>query len=318
MKKRSKIILGIIVVIVLVLGYGTVRTIGEEVFISSVDLTSKTKSVSGRGKYFNNINFSLEDFEKTYYIEEVVIDSTYHGHTISADLISLDGDKNCDTMILVHGMGEDRKGTYPIAEIFLEAGYNVFCYDQRSAGDNTAMYSTYGYLESYDLADCVNYVSEFVGEENTFGLWGLSWGGGTVGYYIGGDEFSSTVDFAILDCPVGGMEEFIRAEIEKMNMDIPTGLMICCGSLVTKAELGFSYNDAYIYKYMKNVSIPVLLINSTKDSVTPISIGDRIFGNIEHDNKLRYIVDDSKHANIYHDHEEEYKEKVFKFINMYQ
>jgi alpha-beta hydrolase superfamily lysophospholipase len=318
MKKRAKIFISIIVVVLGVLIFGTVHTIGEEVFISSVDLTNKTKSVTGRGQYFNRINFSLDTFEEAYQIEEVMIESTYHDHNITADYITIEDDKNHDTMILVHGMGEDRKGTYPIAEIFLEAGYNVFCYDQRNAGDNTAVYSTYGYLESHDLADCVKYVSEFIDEDKTFGVWGLSWGGGTVGYYIGSDDFISEVDFAILDCPVGAMEDFIRREMEKMNMDIPIDLMLWCGSVKTKAELGFTYDDAYLYKYMDNVSIPVFIINSTRDTVTPISIGDRIFENIPHENKMRFIVEDSKHANIYHDHEEDYKEMIFKFIEMYK
>lgn len=321
MKKRKKIgvfILAIFLVIIGVVVFGAVNVIGSEVLTSSVELTNKTNSMTGRGQYFKRVNFSLETFEETYVIEEMEIGSTYHDHVITAELISRDGEINKDTVIMVHGMGEDRKGVYPLATMFLEAGYNVFCYDQRNAGDNTAVYSTYGYLESHDLADCVAYMNEFVDKDRTVGIWGLSWGGATTGYYIGSEDFSSNVDFAILDCPVGSMEEFIRKEMEKMDMGIPIDLMLWCGSIATKAELGFSYNDAYLYKYMDQVSIPVLIINSEKDEVTPVTIGKKIYESIIHDDKVIFTVDDSKHAEIYHDHEEEYRNLVFDFIELYQ
>ena len=66
-----------------------------------------------------------------------VIGITFDEHIIPADYITIDGDKNTDTIVMVHGLGGSRWTNYPIAAMFLENGYNVISYDQRSSGENT-------------------------------------------------------------------------------------------------------------------------------------------------------------------------------------
>lgn len=68
--------------------------------------------------------------------------------------------------------------------MFLENGYNVVSYDQRSSGENRAQYTTFGYLESDDLADCVEYLKDNINDNNKIGIWGTSYGGATVGIYF--------------------------------------------------------------------------------------------------------------------------------------
>lgn len=46
---------------------------------------------------------------------------------------------------LVYGLGGNRYTNYPIEEMFLQKGYNVLTYDQRSSNENTAQYTTFGY-----------------------------------------------------------------------------------------------------------------------------------------------------------------------------
>ncbi|MDA3847013.1 MAG: alpha/beta hydrolase, partial [Vallitaleaceae bacterium] len=142
MKKRTKIVLVIIVGVLSLLVIGAFVNIGEQVFLASMDISSKESSAEGRNQYLKSINFDIDTFYSEYDIEEIVLDSSYHDHTITAEYIILDETKDRDTVVLVHGMGEDRKGTYPYAKIFLDKGFNVLMYDQRSSGGNNAMYST--------------------------------------------------------------------------------------------------------------------------------------------------------------------------------
>ena len=74
---------------------------------------------------------------------------------------------------VVHGLGGNRWTNYPVAEMFLEKGYNIVTYDQRSSGENTAQYTRYGYWESSDLQDCITYLENSIGESRAIGTWGL-------------------------------------------------------------------------------------------------------------------------------------------------
>ena len=82
-----------------------------------------------------------------------------------------EGDKNNPTVILVHGLGGNRYTNYPLAEMFLQKGYNVLTYDQRSSNENTAQYTTFGYWEKYDLIDYIDYVYSHAPEQ-VIGIWG--------------------------------------------------------------------------------------------------------------------------------------------------
>lgn len=88
------------------------------------------------------------------------------------------------TIILVHGLGGSRYSNYPFAEMFLQKGYNVLTYDQRSSNENTAQYTTFGYWEKYDLIDYVDYVYTYASEQE-IGIWATSFGGATAGLAMG-------------------------------------------------------------------------------------------------------------------------------------
>ena len=113
--------------------------------------------------FWERYGIDKENFHNTYKVEEIAITSSYENHAIPADYIyaaQSNSSKNYPTVILVHGMGDNRYSNYPIAEFFLEKGYNIVTYDQRSTNENTAQYTTFGYREKYDLIDYVNYVEQ--------------------------------------------------------------------------------------------------------------------------------------------------------------
>lgn len=154
--KKLVIILGFIIVLGVV---GVSVFTGISVFKGTsqlVDNDSTGFEIAER--YYKQLGFDLEEFKARYKIDTIHIQSASEDHIIPVDFISLDGDRNRDTIILVHGLGGNRWTNYPLASMFLENGYNVLSYDQRSSGDNTARYTSFGYLESLDLKDCVTYL----------------------------------------------------------------------------------------------------------------------------------------------------------------
>lgn len=289
---------------------------GLAVFMGSMQLS--TNESTGREKmesFLQQKGFALPSFLEKHVIETVTIPSTLDGHLIPADLISVDGNWDADTVIMVHGLGGSRMSVYPWAEVFLKNGYNVLAYDQRSAGENTAPYTTFGYLESHDLRDYVDYIKTKLSAGKRVGVWGISYGGATVGVYLGLAHANQNLNFAIIDSPISSMRYMLGEEMAEMDLGIPVGFLMAVGNLVTRWKLGFSYEDAEVSRYISKTEVPVLVIHSQVDLVTPYFMGLDLYEAVPHAKKAILTVADSAHADIFFDHPEMYEEEVFGFIN---
>lgn len=316
MKKKLIITLSVILTAVLLLFAGMSYFIGTQVFNGSTQLVTNEKTSKVPDGFWEEYNMDYKKFCDTYKIEKIEITSSLGGHVIPADYIyapQSEGNKNNKTVILVHGLGGNRYTNYPYAEMFLERGYNVLTYDQRSTNENTARYTTFGYLEKYDLIDCIDYVSENASGK-IIGVWGQSFGGATAGLAMGYEDTYRKVDFLILECPVSSMEWMINDEIKDMDIGIPVSYMTWCGNIVNKLKLGFFYKDADVGSAMRNVEIPVLIINSKADKLTPYFMGKDIYDSIKGDNKQIWTVEDSEHVMMWIDHNHAYRDKVSELL----
>lgn len=310
--KKLLIIAGVIILIGIT---GFCYFIGISVFNGSTQLVNNEDTSIENGKsYLEMVDFDLEEFKSEYTIEAIKIESTLDDHIIPADYITVNGNKNADTVIMVHGLGGNRVTVYPVAKMFLQNGYNVIAYDQRSSGENTAQYTTFGYLESHDVKDYVVYLKDNIDEDKKVGIWGTSFGGATVGIYLGSEEANENVDFVVLDCPVSDMSYMVYTEMEEMNTGLPLNFLMSMGDIATKMKLGFSYEDANVSNHISKTKVPVLVINSKADQLTPYFMGEDIYNSITHSNKEIFTVEDSQHADIFFDYPDEYENSIIKFI----
>lgn len=316
MKKKTKVILLSAAAVLIILFAGISGFIGLQVFQASTQLVTneETKGVSAGLMKKSGIDY--REFCAVYKKEEIEIASSVDGHKIPADYLyaaGSEGRKDFRTVILVHGLGGNRYSNYPLAEFFLEKGYNVISFDQRSSNENTAPYTTFGYLERYDLADWVGYVKKQAPEQS-LGIWGTSFGGATAGLALGYEEIQDMVDFAVLDCPVSSMKWMVEKEMEGMGIGIPVSYMSWCGNIVNKWRLGFTYDDADVSEALQKVTTPVLIINSRKDTVTPYFMGKDIYDAMPGGRKELWTVEDSGHAEVWFDHNAEYRAVLESFI----
>lgn len=318
MKKRNKIIL-IVLIVVLLLFLGMSYFIGTQVFMGSTQLVTCEDTSMVKDSFWEKYDMDYEVFCNTYHIDKIEIISTFDGHIIPADYIYApgeEGNKNHQTVILVHGLGGNRYSNYPLAEMFLQKGYNVLTYDQRSSNENLAQYTTFGYWERYDLIDYIDYVYSYASEQ-LIGVWGTSFGGATVGLAMEKKAVENKVDFLILDCPVSDMKWMVEEEMRKMDIGLPISYMTFCGNIINKKELGFSYEDANVCDKIRNIDIPILIINSEIDTTTPQFMGQDIYDAIHSDAiKMIWTADDSEHTEIWLDYNQEYREKVEELLNL--
>lgn len=317
-KKKLKIILVMIVVVLLIAFAGISYFIGMQVFENSTQLVTNEETTGAKDSFWEKFQMDYDKFIEKYRAEKITVESSYDGHIIPGDYIyaqNVEG-KDHDTVILVHGLGGNRYSNYPLAEYFLEKGYNVLTYDQRSSGENTAKYTTFGYWEKYDVRDMTDYVVKNAPEKK-IGLWGTSFGGASIGLAMTGGELDGKVDFAVLDCPVSSMEDMIAAQMKDMKIGIPVEYMAACGNIVNRQKLGFSYEDADVPASIKDTKVPVLVINSKADTLTPYYMGKDIYEAMEQKTKQIWSVKDSEHAEVWLDYNKEYREHLDAFIAEY-
>lgn len=317
MKRKIIIFLSVVLTLAVLLFAGMSYFIGLQVFDGSTQLVNNENTREVPENFWEEYRMNYEEFCEKHKIEKVEIISSFDGHVIPADYIyshQSEGNKNHKTVVLVHGLGGNRYTTYPYAAFFLEKGYNVLAYDQRSTNENTAKYTTFGYWEKYDLIDCIDYVLEKAPGQ-TIGVWGQSFGGATAGLAMGYDDTHKKVDFVILDCPISNMEWMIKDNMKDMDIGIPVSYLSWCGNIVNKLKLGFFYKEADVASAMRNVDIPVLIINSKADTVTPYFMGKDIYDSIRSKNKQIWTVEDSKHAMMWIDYNQEYRKRVTELLN---
>lgn len=304
-------------VVVLILAISFIAIAGHIVVKKSKQMTKAQSSDIIPLDVFEKWNFDYEHYKRDFLIERIEIMSTHGDRVIPAKYIYAKGyenNRNNKTVVMVHGLGGNKNRVFPMSQVFLEAGYNVLTYDQRSAGENIAKYTTFGYLEKYDLIDCVELVKTFVGDKQ-IGVWGMSFGGSTVCCALTANDFSDKISFIILDCPIDSMRVMVGRQIDRENIPIPTPFMLFCGNIMNKLEMHFKYSDVISSNNIKGIDIPLLVINSQTDQVTPYSMGKAIYDASPSSIKDIVTFEDCHHADGYIQNCDEYKTAVKKLLD---
>lgn len=258
----------------------------------------------------NDKHFDIDSFKEEYRIEEITITSSLDGHEIPSSYIYAKGNssKECSTVIMVHGLLGNRLSNYPMSKLFLDKGFNVITYDQRSSGGNKAPYTTFGFLEGQDALDYLKYANSFLKDKDLLGIWGQSMGAATVENAMDNSFFNSNVDFIVLDSPLGNMEDAIA----------PRNFFGKCelffGSLFCKKECGFYFKEQRVYPQIEKCTVPVLVVASTADNSIPYIAQESIYNCIKSSKKL-FCVNDSNHSDVYFDHPEEYSNAISEFLS---
>lgn len=316
-KRVLTIVLGVLAGTVLVSALVTCIITGLASFDGMTRLTTNEETALDRDAEVARMGVDSAAFRAAYKIEEVSIPSTRGDHLIPADYISPDGNRDRSTAVLVHGLGGNRLSVYHIAELFLELGYNVLAYDQRASGENTAQRNTFGYLESYDLLDCVAYVDGQIGADKPLVVWGTSFGGATTATALGRDD--SKIDAAFLDSPLSEARYLIENQLKLVEQEtaLPAAFTMFTGNLAMKLRLGFEVDDANAASWIKNTTTPVLIFHSRADTVTPFWMGQALYDAIPGEEKQLAVYSNSPHAMIYENNPENYRENLQAFLEKY-
>lgn len=307
-------------ILLVILGLIVVAFAGLSYFTGKAVFDGYTNAVSREETQNNSMQFQddYEDLRNDYDFYKLEIDNPNREHKIPAIHVKKEGNK--DIAVLVHGMGGTKETVSPIMKTFLDLGYDVIAYDQRNAGENMADYNTFGMLESEDTRAVIDYIA---GEYKTpynpgkLILWGESYGGLTSVVTAGKDQ--TNIDYLVLECPISDGFDMINEVMEGVAKDqgIPLDFLITTGDWYGKAALGYKFEDMDGAKWIKNVSVPILITNSSIDTVTPPYMAEDLYEAISHDKKELYTVDDYNHASFPYKARDAYKKVIEDFIENY-
>ncbi len=290
---------------------------GNTVFKRSMQLTDNIRSSRKKVQQYIESKHIIDydSFLLHHVVIPIALKSTIDKHTIPGFFISNDSLVNKKSVVMVHGLGGNSLTCFPRAKLFLDKGYNVYVYDQRNSGDNHARYTTYGALESKDLKDYVKFARSRMSQDKSLLIWGVSFGGATVGNALADKELQQLVDTAIMECPLSGIRDMLRKSLKNPHRTAPSVLpdwyIIEAGNLVTWLRLGFSYSDTDVAHNIRETSVPCVIFNSRTDKVTPYEMGKKIYDAIKNTQKKLITVDSCAHANIYYKYPKLYKKGLW-------
>lgn len=256
--------------------------------------------------------YDLEGFNARYQGTEVSA-TAEDGNTVPGTYFDMGSDK---CVILVHGAGGDRVSTYPLAEGYLERGYDVIAIDQRGCGANASDEVTFGINEMLDVEAMVEYAREDLGSSEVI-VHGQSMGAQTTALYASNvtPGTAGAADAVICDSPVPGMELLLKemfgdGDVNSFTANYLTGTSKIYMGLVN----GIDYDDGDTIAAVANDQIPTLIICSDRDEVCLPDQVQQVYDNIACEDK-EILHFDSAHIEGIIDQPEAYMDGVENFLN---
>ncbi|QOR36497.1 alpha/beta hydrolase [Clostridium sp. 'deep sea'] len=310
MKLINKKALLIIAIIALLIPLITGIAIGYYPLQMSKEHTLKVSKM-----FLEDMGFNKQEFYDSYtkILKQSTIKSSKWGHDIPIKYF-VNGDYFKPTMVLIHWHETNHSTMLPLAEMFIKQDFNVVVYDQRAHGDNTAKTVTFGYYEKDDLQDVINFVKS-KSKGVPLGVLGQSMGASTVGFYIGSKHAQNNIDFAIMESPFNNMYQEIEYSIHsKLGFKLPVTLVLNIGSMFNKLINGFSYKEVNVAKFIKNTTIPTLIMHSETDTVCDYNMGKQLYETIGSGTKKMVTFKNTKHVTAFFKNYKLYETEINNFI----
>ncbi len=249
------------------------------------------------------------DWLKNYKTEELTITSFDNLKLYAQAIIA--NKKSHRWVIMVHGYKSLGMMMINRAYEFVKEGYNVLLIDQRCCGKSEGRYTTYGWLEHYDVLDWINTLVNYDNEAK-IALYGFSMGGATV-MNVAGEYLVDNVKCIIEDAGFSSLKD--QLAYKASNKYKSKGLFVVPGlEYLLKNKCGFSLNDANSLKQLQQSVTPIMFIHGEEDKNVPYEM---VFDNYYACNseKELFTVSNANHFETIDN--KYYYERIFKFMERF-
>lgn len=239
--------------------------------------------------------------------DELTIDSP-NGYTIKGVFLKPHQTKN--TVIICHGVTENKISSLKYARMFEKLGFNTFVFDHRRHGESGGKTTSYGYYEKYDLQAVFTTVKSLVGEDAIVGIQGESMGAATTILYAG--TVADNADFYIADCSFSDFKELLYYLMTNTTW-LRTNLPIQLADIFLKVRDGYRFRNIAPKDAVKNIRKPMLFIHSLPDTFIPADMTKELYA-LKPGPKQLKLFDIGTHANSFNENPEEYEQLVKSFL----
>ncbi len=203
------------------------------------------------------------------------------------------------TVYFLHGRGGVKENMLTIAQRFVAANYRCVVYDARAHGESEGTFSTFGFLETGDLARVMDHTEDLLrmrGEKPRQRIgFGISLGAATLLQAL---EKESSIDLGIAVAPFADLREQIRRTGQRASSwKIPSHIP----DIVTKLGGSRANFDPFSIKPLRSaeqIRVPVFVAHGRLDGVISIEDSRQIFAALTHPNKQWREVPEGYHGNV--------------------
>lgn len=251
-------------------------------------------------------------------VEDVVFYSTLDSLKLSGWYVN-SAPESKTTVLLIHGRTSNRLKTMKFLQLFKETGldsiYNFFIPDLRNSGKSTPTSTYMGYKFAEDIHGSLSFLREK--GQKKFILYGFSMGAMAICTMLDRKDLkysNGSILKVILDSPLSDAKANVKVNAKKMG--IPNFIFKNSYEIFSKEMNGYSERMA-IGIQLKNIALPILIMQSNDDNETPVSlIKNQLKLLADKSNIEIWFMDGPKHVMIYthEDYKEEYTKKVAEFL----
>lgn len=221
-----------------------------------------------------------------------------------------------NTVILLHGLFQNRTMCLPYIRIYRNLGYNVLLIDLRGHGESGGSHTDWGLSEQGDMDAWMAFLKKR-NPHMTVGLHGISLGAAMSLLYAGGSH-GSNVSFVVADSSYGniialGQEKLREAQADKWTIRgyklldpfFQGAMYYHTGKLVSNIEPA---------QAVKHITAPVLFLHGSDDALVPVKTAKSLYDNCRSLQKDIYIFGHSGHAVGIATNKDEYIDVVTDFL----
>jgi len=210
-------------------------------------------------------------------------------------------------IILMHGVGANRRQMLARADFLYNAGYSVLLFDFQAHGESLGKHITFGYLESRDATAAVAFARQrFPGEKIA-----------TIGFSMGGAaellaQPPLVVDAMVVESCYPTIEQAIEdrmiVRFGKLGRLVPPLL-----TWQMEPRLGISVDDLRPIQQVPKLTVPKFFMAGEADPNTTLPESQALFAAAAEPKQL-WIVPGARHEDLHHFAPQPYEKQVLAFL----
>jgi uncharacterized protein len=214
------------------------------------------------------------------------------------------------TIILLHGIGSNKENWLGYARLLAENGFNSVVYDQRAHGKSGGTFCTFGFYEKFDVSKIIDTLSHRK-HLLPIGIQGASLGGAVALQALGHDK---RLSFGIVESTFNTLENVITEygyDYFKFRSRWLARHILSKSALIAR----FRPFEVKPVDACRDIEQPILMVHGDADDKIPIDFHRDNFAALNSTDKEFFVVKGAGHDNVGEIGGDNYRQKIFGFLN---